>query len=218
MIRIEKLTKGYRDCEVLRNLSFHLEPGEFAFLQGKSGSGKSTLLKLLYREIEGFTGEIEIDSTPIGNLPKYQLRRKIGIIFQSFELLNRKTVLENVMLAGEVIGRNTKEIESDAHRLLERVGLKEKERKYPHQLSGGEQQRVAIVRALLNKPRLLLADEPTGNLDTETALEMLQLMRELHEEEEISMLIVTHSEQVLKAFPSKIWVMEDRQVHEASKD
>lgn len=218
MIRIEKLTKGYRDCDVLRNLSFHLEPGEFAFLQGKSGSGKSTLLKLLYRELEGFTGEIEIDSTPIGQLPKYQLRRKIGIIFQSFELLERKTVLENVMLAGEVVGRDAKEIELEAYRLLERVGLKEKVQKYPHQLSGGEQQRVAIVRALLNKPRLLLADEPTGNLDTETALEMLQLLRELHEEEEITMLIVTHSEQVLKAFPSKIWVMEDGQVHEASTD
>lgn len=214
MIRIKSLTKKYGEQTVFCDLHLHIAPGEFVFLQGRSGSGKSTLLKLLYQEVTEYSGTIEIDSTSITQLPKYQLRRKMGIIFQSFELLERKTVLENVALAGQVIGEEWNSIQLDAYRLLERVGLKGKEAHFPHQLSGGEQQRVAIVRALLNRPNIILADEPTGNLDTETAFEVLHLLKELHMEEQIAMLVVTHSEHMLEAFPAKTWVMEDGRVHE----
>ena len=214
MIRIKGLTKKYGDQTVLSGLDLHLAPGEFAFLQGRSGCGKSTLLKLLYQEINGYSGTIEINGTPISQFPRYKVRRQMGIIFQSFELLERKTVMENVVLAGQVVGRNWREIKIDANRLLERVGLRGKEDYFPSQLSGGEQQRVAIVRALLNRPKILLADEPTGNLDLETAFDVMYLLKELQAVEQMAMLVVTHSEQIIKAFPAKIWVMEEGQVHE----
>ena len=216
MIVINELVKRYDDKVVLNHVDFTLGTGEFAFLQGKSGCGKTTLLKLLYKEVTNFTGSIHIDGISIDELPKYELRRKMGIIFQSFQLLERKTVMENVLLAGEVLGKDVHDIQPEAIRLLKRVGLEDKHQHYPHQLSGGEQQRVAIVRALLNRPKLLLADEPTGNLDTQTAMEMLQLLKELHEEENMTMLIVTHSEQLMEAFPSKTFMMEAGKVYESA--
>ncbi|WHX30615.1 ATP-binding cassette domain-containing protein [Brevibacillus agri] len=212
MILLENVYKSYGKRVILQDLHLHLEAGEFAFLQGRSGSGKSTLLKLLYREQTDFAGRIEIDAVPIGQIPKFELRRKMGVIFQSFELLPRKTVMENVALAGEVVGKPWAEIEPEANRLLERVGLSHVKDCFPDQLSGGEQQRVAIVRALLNRPRLLLADEPTGNLDNETAFEVLQLLKELHVEENMAMLIVTHSERLIEQFPAKTWIMEQGRV------
>ncbi len=216
MIVIRELVKRYDDKVVLDHVNLTLKVGEFAFLQGKSGCGKTTLLKLLYKEVTDFTGSIHIDGISIDELPKYELRRKMGIIFQSFQLLERKTVMENVLLAGEVLGKDLHDIQPEAVRLLKRVGLAEQHHHYPHQLSGGEQQRVAIVRALLNRPKLLLADEPTGNLDTQTAMEMLQLLKELHEEENMTMLIVTHSEQLMEAFPSKTFMMEAGKVYESA--
>lgn len=214
MIRLQDVSKLYGQRAILQNLQFHLGAGEFAFLQGRSGSGKSTLLKLLYRDIEDFSGQIEINGALITQIPKYELRRQMGIIFQSFELLERKTVMENVALAGEVMGKTWEQIKPEASRLLERVGLKGLKDCFPKQLSGGEQQRVAIVRALLNRPSLLLADEPTGNLDNETALDVMRLLKELHEEEQTAMLIVTHSDTLIEQFPAKTWVMENGQVRE----
>lgn len=205
--------KSYGDLHVLRHLQFKLKYGEFAFLRGRSGSGKSTLLKLLYREMDHDYGEVYIDGKAIMSVPKFELRRKMGIIFQSYELIAQKTVFENVILAGKVLGRPLAQIEEEGLRLLTRVGLQDKIHVFPAQLSGGQQQRVAIVRALLNKPKLLLADEPTGNLDRETAEEIMVLLYELHKEEQIAMLIVTHSEQLL-ATNATIWVMEDGQIHE----
>ena len=170
-------------------------------------------MKLLYREIDVNGGLIEIGGIPIRSMKKFELRRKMGIIFQSFELIEQKTVIENVVLAGRVLGRPLQEIESEAMRLIERVGLADKITAYPTQLSGGQQQRVAIVRALLNKPSLLLADEPTGNLDNETSDEIMALLHELHKEENIAMLIVTHSERLL-ASGATCWVMEDGRLYE----
>lgn len=192
----------------MEDVHFHLGEGEFAFLQGRSGSGKSTLLRLLYRETECDSGTILIDGQSIDGIPKYVLRRKMGIVFQSFDLLERKTVLENVMLAGRVLGRSRKEIEKEARRLLERAGLSDKLDEFPDRLSGGQQQRTAVVRALLNRPRLILADEPTGSLDEETAFDVLMLMRELHEEEGVSMLVITHSGRLLEQFEAKKWMIE----------
>lgn len=216
MIAVENVIKSYDGKRVLNGLNMTLGKGEFVFLQGRSGCGKTTLLKLLYKEVIDYEGTISIDGHSIEMLPKYALRRKMGIIFQSFQLLERKTVMENVLLAGEVLGKDVREMQEEADRLLHRVGLGDKYQHYPPQLSGGEQQRVAIVRALLNRPGLLLADEPTGNLDTQTALEILQLLKELHEEEKMAMLIVTHSEAFMAAFPSKTYVMEDGKVYESS--
>lgn len=212
MIRIENVTKRYADNTILNQLHFHLPTGAFAFLRGRSGSGKSTFLKLLYREIEADQGDIFIDDTNVQSIAKYELRQKIGIIFQSYELIEQKTVFENIALAGQVLGRPMDEIEQEAMRLLKRVGLAHKRDAFPNELSGGQQQRVAIVRALLNKPRLLLADEPTGNLDKETALEIMQLLYELHEEEQMTMLIVTHAEELLN--DKKIYVMEAGRIDE----
>lgn len=213
MIRLQNVSKSYGQINVLHNVNFHLPRGEFAFLKGRSGSGKSTFLKALYREVDIDSGSIFIDGKNHKDMKKFELRREIGIIFQSFELIEQKTVFENVALAGKVLGRPMKEIEAEAMRLLERVGLKNKRDVYPAQLSGGQQQRVAIVRALLNKPALLLADEPTGNLDEQTSDEIMQLLYELHKEEHITMLIVTHAEKFLTA-QSKIWVMEEGHIHE----
>lgn len=213
MIRIADVSKRYDDIEVLRNIHFQLRKGEFSFLRGRSGSGKSTLLKLLYREMDVDGGLIEINGIPIRAMKKFELRRQMGIIFQSFELIEQKTVIENVMLAGRVLGRPVHEIETEAMRLIERVGLADKINAFPTQLSGGQQQRVAIVRALLNKPSLLLADEPTGNLDNETSDEIMTLLHELHKEENIAMLIVTHSERLL-ASGATCWMMEDGRLYE----
>ena len=213
MIRITDVSKSFGDVEVLRDISFQLKEGEFAFLRGRSGSGKSTLLKLLYREMKADRGHIEIDGISITDMKKFELRRKIGIIFQSFELIEQKTVIENVMLAGRVLGHPLQEIESEAMRLIERVGLKDKISAFPTQLSGGQQQRVAIVRALLNKPALLLADEPTGNLDNETSDNIMMLLNELHKEENVAILIVTHSDRLLTS-GAKCWMMEDGRLYE----
>ncbi|MNZ52222.1 Cell division ATP-binding protein FtsE [compost metagenome] len=212
MIRIEGLHKQFGDRAVLHDLSLKLEAGQFAYLQGRSGSGKSTLLKLLYRDIEDYKGSIEIDGKPLNSMKKYELRRKMGIIFQSYELLEQKTVAENIALAGEVRGAARKQLRSEMDRLLQRVGLKGREHDYPDQLSGGEQQRVAIVRALLNRPSILLADEPTGNLDSGTASEILRLLMELQAEENMAMLFVTHSNELIAQFPAATWRIENGRV------
>lgn len=209
--------KCYQDVAVLEQLTFHLEKGQFAFLKGRSGSGKSTLLKLLYREIECDAGEILIDGRSILSIPKFELRRKIGIIFQSFELIEQKTVLENVLLAGKALGHPMNQIQQEAERLLKRVGLEHKKDAFPAQLSGGQQQRVAIVRALLNKPRLIIADEPTGNLDQQTTKEIMDLLYELHNEEQITMLIVTHDERLIQK-GACIWEMEGGNIHEQTSN
>lgn len=214
MIVLNRVSKSYGDRKVLQDVQFQLQSNEFAFLKGKSGSGKSTLIKLLYREIERDSGEILIDGQEIGQMKKYELRRKMGVVFQSFELLERKTVLENVMLAGKVLGKPQKDVEKEAVRLLTRVGLANHLHHFPKQLSGGQQQRTAVVRALLNKPKLILADEPTGNLDRETSLEILTLLKELHEEEGVSMLVITHSEQLIQQMNEKSWVIEGGKVYE----
>jgi cell division transport system ATP-binding protein len=214
LIKIKNLNKAYNGNQVIKGGDLHIKPGEFVFLKGESGSGKSTLLKILYRDFEDFEGEIWIDNQSIKQMPRYLTRRIVGTIFQSFELLERKTALENVALAGEVLGKNEAEIKQEAIDLLGKVGLQGKEERFPHQLSGGEQQRVAIARALLNRPKVLLADEPTGNLDPQNALKIMELLQEINEKEGITMLIVTHSQEIVRAFPTRTLIMEDGKVRE----
>ncbi|UCZ54083.1 ATP-binding cassette domain-containing protein [Bacillus shivajii] len=214
MIKIKQLSKRYENDEVIHNLDVSIDEGEFVFLQGSSGSGKSTLLKILYREIEDYEGEVYISDQMLASIPKYKSRRLTGTIFQSYELLDRKTAAENIALAGEVLGISENEIKRKTFELLELVGLKGKEHQFPDQLSGGEQQRVAIARALLNSPKVLLADEPTGNLDSETAVHIMSLLKEINERENITMFIVTHSDQLVEQFKSRTLVMESGKVRE----
>jgi len=213
MIVMKHVEKTYRDTQVLQDVNVSIGPGEFVFLKGGSGSGKSTLLKILYRDIEDYGGEVWLDGRLLRTVPRYESRRIAGTIFQTFELLDRKTVYENVALAGEVIGRSESEIRDETMSLLDKVGLSTKAERYPHECSGGEQQRVAIARALLNKPKLLLADEPTGNLDPDNAVHILDLLKQLNESEGITMFIVTHAEELSRRYDARtLYVREGRVV------
>ena len=205
MIEMSNVQISYGQHHILQDVDFRLEQNQFAYLIGKSGSGKSSLLKLITQELKPQTGEIKFEGKPLNSWSNYQLRRQMGIIFQSYMLLDSKTALENINLAAYVRGKYNRAFEENRDRLVDRVGLKEVIHKFPHQLSGGEQQRVAIVRALALSPQLLLADEPTGNLDRETALEVMSLMHQLQREEKISMLVVTHDMQLIETFPAKVW-------------
>ncbi|HEV7958754.1 MAG TPA: cell division ATP-binding protein FtsE [Acidimicrobiales bacterium] len=184
MIRFENVSKTYKNgTSAVRNLTLDIEKGEFVFLVGASGSGKTTFLRLLLREEHPDTGRILEAGRDIGDLPKWRvpyLRRNIGCIFQDFRLLPNKTVFENVAFALEVIGRPRSTVESQVPQILELVGLTDKSRNLPHELSGGEQQRVAIARAFVNRPLILLADEPTGNLDPSNSESVMALLERIN--------------------------------------
>ena len=180
MIRFEDVTKTYKgDVTALRDISLDIDKGEFVFLVGSSGSGKTTFLRLLLREEMPDTGRIWVAGREIGELSPFQvpyLRRNLGCVFQDFRLLPRKTVFENVAFALEVIGRNKAIVRSQVGIVLDLVGLGEKTDRMPDELSGGEQQRVAIARAFVNRPLVLMADEPTGNLDPATSQGIMKLL------------------------------------------
>ena len=205
---------------ILEDVTFTLGEGEFAYIVGAVGSGKSTLLKTIYGEVDIECGEAQVfgeyNIRDISNKNLQELRRKIGIVFQDFQLLTDRSIHDNLDFVLRCTGWKEKaEREVRIHEVLDLVGLSQKGYKRPHELSGGEQQRVVIARAILNRPALLLADEPTGNLDTETALEVLQLLYELHKEENVAMLVVTHSEQLLQAIQAKHFVMEAGKMSES---
>jgi cell division transport system ATP-binding protein len=180
VIRFENVSKTYKNgTPALKDITLDIEKGEFVFLVGASGSGKTTFLRLLLREEHPDAGRILEAGRDIGELPKWRvpyLRRNIGCVFQDFRLLPNKSVFENVAFALEVIGRPRSTVESQVPQILELVGLTDKSKNLPHELSGGEQQRVAVARAFAGHPPLLLADEPTGNLDPETSIGIMQLL------------------------------------------
>jgi cell division transport system ATP-binding protein len=180
MIKLETVTKVYKgDVVALRDASADIQKGEFVFLVGPSGSGKSTMLRLMNKEETPEHGRIFVAGKDIGQLNQWKvpyLRRNIGCVFQDFKLLTNKTVYENVAFALEVIGRPKHVIKTQVPAILELVGLAKKMGNYPHELSGGEQQRVSIARAFVNRPLILLADEPTGNLDPTTSVGIMRLL------------------------------------------
>jgi cell division transport system ATP-binding protein len=180
MIKLENVTKVYKgEVVALRNASVDIQKGEFVFLVGQSGSGKSTFMRLLNREEVPTEGHIFVAGKDIGSLSSWKvpyLRRNIGCVFQDFKLLPKKTVAENVGFALEVIGRPKHVVGKQVPAILELVGLGDKMEKFPNELSGGEQQRVSIARAFVNRPLILLADEPTGNLDPETSVGIMRLL------------------------------------------
>ncbi|TXH30837.1 MAG: cell division ATP-binding protein FtsE [Actinobacteria bacterium] len=181
MITFERVTKRYdkRNRPALQDISLDIQPGEFVFLVGASGSGKSTFLRLILREEKATSGRVIVSGRDVGRLSRWkvpQLRRGMGAVFQDFRLLQSKTVYQNVAFTLQVLGRKNSQIERAVPEVLDLVGLADKMQRYPHQLSGGEQQRVAIARAFVNRPPLLLADEPTGNLDPATSVGIMKLL------------------------------------------
>jgi len=200
MIRLENVSKVYKGSVVaLRDISTDIQKEEFVFLVGSSGSGKSTFIRLLLKEEQPSEGVIYVAGKDINQLPRWRvpyLRRNIGCVFQDFKLLSNKTVRENVAFALEVIGRPKHIINQRVPAIIDLVGLSEKLTSYPNELSGGEQQRVCIARAMVNRPPILLADEPTGNLDPSTSADIMNLLERLNESG-TTVVIATHDHAVV---------------------
>jgi cell division transport system ATP-binding protein len=211
MIALRHVSKNYTpNFAALQDISFEIDKGEVAFVAGPSGAGKSTLLKLLFREEEASAGEIFIngaDVTRLGSRGVAHLRRQIGLVFQDFKLLAKLTVVENVALAAEVLGMSKNESRIKAYQLLRELGLKERVEARPPALSAGEQQRVAIARALVNEPTLLLADEPTGNLDADAAAETLRLFLRLRDRG-ATVIVATHDLRMVNRFGTRVISLE----------
>ena len=209
---MDHVSKQYSTgVEALSDVSICIHKGEFVFVVGKSGSGKSTFIKLLLKELNPTEGRIFVGGRQVTNLKRKQVplyRRKIGVVFQDFRLLKNKTVFENVAFAQEIIGMTKRDIARNVPIMLEMVGLKGKEKMYPHELSGGEQQRVAIARALINQPTILLADEPTGNLDPKTAWDIMMLLEEVNKMG-TTVVVVTHNNDVVDVMQKRVINLED---------
>ncbi|MBQ5870088.1 MAG: cell division ATP-binding protein FtsE, partial [Lachnospiraceae bacterium] len=195
MIEINNLTKTYdKSSRALKGVDISIEDGEFVFITGRSGSGKSTLLRILLKEVEPTSGRVVVNDMDLGAMPRRYVpryRRTLGVVFQDFRLLKDRTVYENIAFAQRVIGVPGRNIKEAVPRMLKLVGLSSKYKAFPHQLSGGEQQRVAIARALINQPAVLLADEPTGNLDPQNAMEIMKLLEEINRRG-TTVIVVTH--------------------------
>ncbi len=213
LIEFKNVTKQYKNgVTALYDLNLDIEKGDFVFIIGGSGSGKSTLIKLLYREEKPTKGTISLGGINVGRLRNrsvYKLRRKLGIVFQDYRLLPKLTVYENVAFALEAIGESKKEIRPKVLKSLELVGLKSKIREYPDNLSGGEQQRVAIARAIVNEPRVLICDEPTGNLDAHRSLEIVELLSDINQKEGTTVLMVTHDKTIVNTMKKHVIALKD---------
>ncbi len=213
MLELQEVTKIYRDTGVcaLRDVSLKIGKGEFVFLIGATGAGKSTLLKLLLREDVPNHGRILVNGTDIGKLRRRQipkLRRGIGVVYQDFRLLPDRTVYENVAFAMQVVGASKKKIQHIVPQVISLVGLSEKSNCRPDQLSGGEKQRVSMARALVNNPPLLIADEPTGNLDPNTSLEIINLLERIHKLG-TTVVVVTHAKDLVDRMQKRVITLED---------
>jgi cell division transport system ATP-binding protein len=211
LIKFINVSKRYnKDIIALSNISFEIESGEFVFIVGPSGAGKSTLIKLLLKEEEPTSGSIVINKKDITKLKKREipyLRRSMGVVFQDFRLLPNKTVFENVAFAMEIVGAHPKEIRRKVPMVLSLVGLSDKADKYPRQLSGGEQQRVSLARAIVNEPSILIADEPTGNLDPDTSWEIVKLISEINKRG-TTVVMATHAKDIVDAMKKRVIALE----------
>ena len=211
MIQLHNVFMNYQsDAAALNGINLRIPRGEFAFLTGVSGAGKSTLLKLLYADIVPSRGQVVIDGQNVNRLSRRQvpyLRRTIGVVFQDFKLLNSRTVFENVAITLEVLGWSKKDIGKKVYHILKQVGLESKINSTPMRLSGGEQQRVALARALVNDPKILLADEPTGNLDEENKEHILDIFREANIRG-TTVVVATHDRRLIEHCHRRIVVLE----------
>lgn len=211
LIRLSNVTKRYDNgVSAIFDLDLTIKKGEFVFIIGSSGSGKSTLTKMLYREEKPTKGKIIVGGINVARLRNnkvYILRRKIGIVFQDFKLLTKLTVYENVAFALEVLGLTKKEIREKVIRVLDLVGLKSKAKYYPNQLSGGEQQRVAIARAIVNEPKLIICDEPTGNLDPTTSMGIMEVLTNINDLG-TTVIVATHDRDIVNELKKRVIVLE----------
>lgn len=211
MIEFKNVTVVYdKDIIGLDDVSFKINDGEFVFLVGKTGAGKSSAIKLLTGEIRPTSGDVIVDGIVVNALKRSKipyLRRAQGVVFQDFRLLPNKTVYENVAFAMEIIGKSKKEIRRKVPKILALVGLDERAKNYPNEISGGEQQRVSIARALVNSPSLIIADEPTGNLDVETSQEVMKLFDEINKMG-TTIVMVTHSEKIVNDMCKRVIQLE----------
>jgi len=207
MISLEHVSKSYIEgIPALNDINLDIEEGEFVFIMGDSGSGKSTLIKLLLKELEPSEGKIIVNNLTLSrikrrNIPKF--RRNIGVVFQDFRLLKDRSIYENVAFAMKVVSSPSREIKKRVPMMLSLVGLAAKYKSYPRQISGGEQQRVAIARALVNEPKILLADEPTGNLDNKNAWEIMRLLEEINRRG-TTVVVVTHNHEIVEAMNKRV--------------
>ena len=222
LIEYKKVRIFQEDVCVLNDVDFHVEEGEFIYIIGKVGSGKSSLLKTTYCELDIESGEqatvLDRDIMNIRRREIPALRKEMGIIFQDFQLLHDRTIAKNLRFVLKATGwKNKKEIEERIDEVLEMVGMQEKKDKMPHELSGGEQQRIAIARAILNKPKIIIADEPTGNLDPETATYIIDLLRQISQTG-TAIVMTTHNIPMLDKFPGIVYRCKDGAIYDVTND
>ncbi len=212
IIALDGVSKQYQTgVDALKNITLRIQKGEFVFVVGKSGSGKSTFIKLLLKELDPTSGRLYIAGRLVNKLKRKQVplyRRNIGVVFQDFRLLNDRTVFENIAFAQRIIGRGKRDIIRNVTTMLTIVGLTDKSDAYPDELSGGEQQRVAIARALVNQPTILLADEPTGNLDPQNAWDIMMLLQEVNKMG-TTVVVVTHNNDIVDVMQKRVVTLED---------
>ena len=212
MIEFTDVTKSYTvGTHALKGVSMQIEDGEFVYLVGPSGSGKSTIIKLITGELKPTSGTVHVNGYSLERIRKRELpfmRRTVGVVFQDFRLIQDMTVYENVAFAMRVIGAKASEIKERVPYVLELVGLETKSRRHPKELSGGEQQRLAIARALVNNPSTIIADEPTGNLDPAKSLEIMSLLQEINNLG-TTMLVVTHAKELVERFHKRVIAIDD---------
>lgn len=210
MIEYRGIEKFYPSSNIhaIKDASFKIESGEFVFFMGKSGAGKTTLLKMLYKAEEMSNGRITILGNDIKKLSKTVLRRNIGVVFQTFELLENKTALENVSYVLECYGVSPKKAKKKASEALELLGLDPSGKQFPHQMSGGERQRVAIARAMVNNPKILICDEPTGNLDEVNAQNVMSYLKKINEKG-TTVLMATHNKEIVRQMKKRIIYVEN---------
>ncbi|HHU22648.1 MAG TPA: cell division ATP-binding protein FtsE [Clostridiales bacterium] len=216
MVQMKGVTMVYESSgtEALKDVDLCIDDGEFVFLVGPSGSGKTTIVKLITGEVSAAEGEVIVNGFDLrrirrSKLPK--LRRTLGVIFQDFRLIDKKTVYENVAFAMRVVGASNREIRERVSYVLELVGLEGREKRLPQELSGGEQQRVAVARALVNNPRMIIADEPTGNIDPVKSLELMLLLEKINELG-TTVLVVTHEKELVNAFSKRVVAIDDGRI------
>ncbi len=211
-IEFKNVNKTYSTgVTALADINVEIEKGEFVFVIGHTASGKSTFIKMLYREEKPTKGSVMVGGVNVAKLRNgrvFKLRRKIGVVFQDFKLLPKLTVYENVAFALECLGLKAKDIKPKVMKAIERVGLKEKARSFPHQLSGGEQQRVCIARAIVNEPRLLICDEPTGNLDPETSKDIMKVISNINKELKTTVIMATHDKEIVNRMKKRVLLIE----------
>ena len=212
MIEFTDVVKSYREGnDALKGVNMQIEDGEFCFLVGPSGSGKSTIIKMITGELKPTSGTVHVNGYSLERIRKREvpyLRRTVGVVFQDFRLIENMTVYENVAFAMRVVGAREKEIKERVPYVLELVGLTDKQARHPGELSGGEQQRLAIARALVNNPSTIIADEPTGNLDPVMSVEIMELLQEINNLG-TTMLVVTHAKDLVERFANRTIVLND---------